>query len=155
MKRSNPLIYMLLTVALVIAGCNRNTIYHHYEHTPLAGWEKNDVVTFAVPAAKERAVVQRDIELRISEDFPFQAINLVVEQTTYPSAIRRRDTLNCKLFDPKGNIKGSGMSLYQYHFHLPDISLNQGDSLSVTIHHNMKREILPGIADIGLILTAY
>ena len=88
-------------------------------------------------------------------DYPFQSINLIVEQTTLPARLFRRDTLNCNLVTAKGKIKGEGITLYQYRFALPDISLNEGDSLSVSIRHNMKREILPGIADIGLRLTAY
>ena len=145
---------IVFTVALAFAGCNRKTIYHHYEHTPVAGWEKNDTLTFTVKA-KERAVVQRDVELRISGDYPFRRLNLVIEQTTYPAGISRRDTLNCDLIDPQGNIHGQGLSLYQYRFHMTDISLNEGDSLCVNIRHNMKREVLPGIADVGLRLRAY
>jgi len=145
---------IVLTVALAFAGCNRKTIYHHYEHTPVAGWEKSDTLTFTVKA-KERAVVQRDVELRMSGDYPFQRLNLVIEQTTYPAGISRRDTLNCDLIDPQGNIRGEGLSLYQYRFHMTDISLNEGDSLCVHIRHNMKREVLQGIADVGLRLRAY
>ena len=145
---------IVLTVALAFAGCNRKTIYHHYEHTPVAGWEKNDTLTFTVKA-KERAVVQRDVELRISGEYPFQRLNLVIEQTTYPAGISRRDTLNCDLIDPQGNIKGQGLSLYQYRFHMTDISLNEGDSLCVNIRHNMKRELLSGVTDVGLRLRTY
>lgn len=146
--------FIVLTVALAFAGCNRKTIYHHYEHTPISGWDKNDTLTFTVKA-KQRAVIQRDIELRISGDYPFQRLNLIVEQTTYPNGIRRRDTLSCDLIDPQGNILGQGVSLYQYRFHMTDISLNEDDSLCIDIRHNMKREILPGIADVGVCLTAY
>ena len=145
---------IVITVALAFAGCNRKTIYHHYEHTPVAGWDKNDTLTFTVKA-KQRAVIQRDVELRISGDYPFQRLSLIVEQTTYPNGIRRRDTLNCDLIDPQGNILGQGVSLYQYRFHMTDISLNEDDSLCIDIRHNMKREVLPGIADIGVCLTAY
>ena len=145
---------IVLTVALAFAGCNRKTIYHHYEHTPVAGWEKNDTLTFTVKA-KERAVVQRDVELRISGEYPFQRLNLVIEQTTYPAGISRRDTLNCDLIDPQGNIQGQGLSLYQYRFHMTDISLNEGDSLCVNIRHNMKRELLSGVNDVGLRLRTY
>jgi gliding motility-associated lipoprotein GldH len=156
--RSNncPLLSCLfaLTVALAIAGCNRKTIYHHYEHTPVAGWEKSDTLTFTVKA-KERAVVQRDVELRISGEYPFQRLNLVIEQTTYPAGISRRDTLNCDLIDPQGNIQGQGLSLYQYRFHMTDISLNEGDSLCINIRHNMKRELLSGVTDVGLRLRTY
>ena len=146
---------VLIAVALVTASCKRKTIYHHYEYTPLAGWEKNDTLFFTLSPVKERAVVQRDVEMRISGEFPFQRLYLIVEQTTYPSNILRRDTLNCHLIDPAGNIQGNGVSLYQYSFHMSDISLNEGDSLQICIRHNMKREILPGIADVGIRLTAY
>jgi hypothetical protein len=43
----------------------------------------------------------------------------------------------------------------QQEFPLPDISLNEGDSLSVTIHHIMSRETLTGISDVGLLLQVY
>ena len=62
---------ILLTVALAIASCNRKTIYHHYEHTPVSGWEKNDTLQFNIPAAKERAVAQREVELRVTGAYPF------------------------------------------------------------------------------------
>ena len=155
MRASNRCTIWLLAVALALAGCNRKTIYHHYEHVPLAGWAKNDTLCFSVSPVSERAVAQRDVELRTSGDFPFQRLLLVVEQTAYPSRICRRDTLNCLLVDPEGNIKGDGATLYQYRFHMTDISLNEGDSLSVRIRHDMKREVLPGIADVGIRLTAY
>ena len=156
MRRSKRWLCLLsLMVALAIAGCNHKTVYHHYEHTPLAGWEKNDTLVFCVPAIKQRAVIQREVELRISGEFPFQNIYLIVEYTTQPSHISRRDTVNCSLITKQGKILGDGLSLYHYRFHLPDISVNEDDSLQVCIRHNMKREILPGVAGVGLKLTAY
>ena len=146
---------MELTVVLALAGCNRKTIYHHYEHTPLTGWEKNDKLYFNVPPMTQRAVVQRYVEMRITGEYPFQGLNIVVEQTVYPSRISRLDTLNCNFTNAEGSIKGKGVSLYQYKSRMSDISLNEGDSLSVSIRHNMKREILPGIADVGVCLTNY
>ena len=155
MKRSNCFYLILFTVALALASCNRKTLYHHYEQTPLGGWEKNDTLLFCVPAAQQRAVVQRAVELRISGAYPFQSLSLVVEQTTLPSHIRRRDTVSCRLINANGTVEGGGVSLYQYQFPLTDISLNEGDSLCIAIRHNMKREIIPGVSDVGIHLTAY
>ena len=67
--------------------------------------------------------------------------------------MRRSDTLSCKLVDADGTVQGEGVSFYQYRFHLCNMKLTQGDSLRVSIRHNMKREILPGIADVGVTLT--
>ena len=97
---------------------------------------------------------QEDIGLRVSAAYPFKGLCLVVEQKVLPSNKVRIDTLNCSLADEQGNAMGHGISHYQYLFPLATLSLNKGERLHVTIRHDMKREILPGIADIGIRLTA-
>ncbi len=155
MTRNSVWFALILTVALAMTSCNRKTIYHHYKQTPLTGWEKNDTLIFSVSPVKQRAVVMRNLELRISNDFPFQRLNLIVEQTVYPSSYRRSDTPNCQLIADEGTVKGGGVSLYEYRFQLPDISVNEDDSIDIRVRHNMKREILPGVSDVGIKLTAY
>ena len=144
----------ILAVALAVASCDRKTIYHHYEHTPLSGWEKDDTLFFSMKPITQAAVLHRDIELRTDDSYPFRSLNLIVEQTTFPSRLIRRDTLDCQLVTPDGTMLGRGITLYQYRFRLPDVSLTEGDSLSLSIHHNMRRETLPGIADVGIRMMA-
>ena len=45
------------------------------------------------------------------------------------------------------------MSVYQFAFPVADVDLNEGDSVQIRIRHDMKREILPGIADVGIKLS--
>ena len=94
-----------------------------------------------------------EIGLRINSAYPFMSLNLIVEQTVYPSHETHCDTLRCSLIDKQGNAKGRGISHYQYLFHLTTLKLNKGERLYVAIRHDMKREILPGISDIGIRLT--
>ncbi|WP_417163197.1 hypothetical protein [Segatella sp.] len=42
------------------------------------------------------------------------------------------------------------MSYYQYNFPINIYQMHQGDSIHVAIRHDMKREILPGVSDIGI-----
>ncbi len=146
---------MVLTVALLFSGCNRKVVYNQYAHTPIAGWERNDTLYFDVPPSARSQVVYEELGLRINSLYPFRDLFLIVEQTTLPSGVVRRDTVSCSLIDREGRIKGSGISYYQYNMRIADLSLNKGDSLHIGIRHNMKREILPGIADVGLLLRAY
>ncbi|MBR6277060.1 MAG: gliding motility lipoprotein GldH [Prevotella sp.] len=157
MKRTNHLIGLLLviTVALLTSSCNRKMIFHHYEHTPVSGWEREYTLHFYVPPVSQRAVVQRHIELRTSGSYPYRNLCIVVEQTTFPSHYFLRDTLRCDLVNAKDNNGGKGISLYQYSFPLPDISVNEGDSMHFCIRHLMRSEELPGITDIGVSLTSY
>ena len=107
-----------------------------------------------------------EVGLRISSDYPFTGLNLIVEQTVASGeknrtlvertdlVQERSDTLSCNLVDQQGRAKGRGISHYQYLFHLTTLEINEGDMLYVAIRHDMKREILPGIADIGVKLSS-
>ena len=141
MTRHTLYIYIVACLGLLCVACQQKTVYNHYEHTPLSGWERND------------GQYREEIGLRISGAYPFMGLNLVVEQRVMPSGDTRRDTLNCTVIDDKGNAKGRGVSHYQYLFHLTTLSLHKDDRLYIAIRHDMKREILPGISDIGVKLS--
>lgn len=143
---------LLLTAALLTVACQHDTVYNHYQHTPLAGWERNDTLTFTTEALDE-GTYKQEVGVRISADYPFTRLILIVEQKALKAGDQRTDTLSCTLFDAQGNAKGRGVSHYQSLFHLNTLHVQSGDRLLVAIRHDMKREILPGIADIGVRLS--
>ena len=153
MTRHTLYIYIVACLGLLCVACQQKTVYNHYEHTPLSGWERNYTLTYAVGPIKYDGQYREEIGLRISGAYPFMGLNLVVEQRVMPSGDTRRDTLNCTVIDDKGNAKGRGVSHYQYLFHLTTLSLHKDDRLYIAIRHDMKREILPGISDIGVKLS--
>lgn len=140
-------------MVIVLTSCDFNTVYDKYDHTPIAGWEKNDTLTFDVPRMAHAGIYREELGLRINDAYPFMRLHLIVEQRLIPGERTRLDTLNCYLIDEDGNIRGQGVSYYQYTFPITQMQLQEGDSLHISIRHDMKREILPGIADIGIKLT--
>ena len=146
-------IYMAVCLAALLVACDRHTVYNHYEQTPVNGWEKNDTIVFMTESVDQRGLYMEEVGLRINGSYPFLGLNLIVEQMVLPSRESRSDTLNCQLIDEQGNAKGRGVSHYQYLFHLTTLRLNRGDQLRIAIRHDMKREILPGITDIGIRLN--
>lgn len=139
-----------LTVALALASCNRKTIYTHYHHTPIEGWEANDTLQFAVGPVADGAAYSETIGLRTCSRYPFKELTLVVDQLIMPSGTLLSDTLRCRLTDEEGTPLSRGFNFYESAFPLRNIVLSAGDSVTLRIHHYMKREILPGIADIGV-----
>lgn len=133
-------------------SCKRNVVYHHYQHTSIAGWERNDTISYTIPRIKTSGLYSIGVGLRITSDYPFTGLSLVVERKIYPSKDIRVDTLNCAIMDSKGNAEGKGVSYYQYDFPLSTLHLKEGDSLALVVRHAMKREILPGISDVGIML---
>lgn len=168
---------LLLFLAGVCAGCMEGTVYHHYEHLPVAGWEKTDTIMFGIPPVDEQGIYNVRLGLRTTGQYPFMSITLIAEQQTIAvadtlshesaadsmnlepvaSTLSRerpviRYTLPCRLMNTRGNTQGQGINYYQYDFIIADISLNAGDSLRIGIRHDMKREILPGLSDLGIIV---
>lgn len=141
---------VLCVAALLLASCMQDVVYDKYESTPLSGWEKNDTLSFSVPHMQRNGDYDVGLGLRINTLYPFMGLTLIVEQTVFPAQERRIDTLDCKLIDKNGKSLGQGVSYYQYNFPINHWALKQGDSLQVYVRHDMKREILPGISDIGI-----
>lgn len=144
---------LAMMAACTIIACNGQKVYDKYEHTPITGWEKNDTLVFDVSSAKTNGTYMSELGLRINESYPFMGLTLIVEQRIMPADTTIIDTLKCNLTDRKGNYKGTGVLYYQYNFHVAELQLQQGDSLHICVRHDMKREILPGISDVGMKLT--
>lgn len=159
-KNSNTLILtLLITVATSLVSCNRKTVFNRFEHTPQTGWEKNDTLIFRLHPINRPGEYEEEIGLRIADFYPFTAICLIVDRTIISKDKTQAprtlsDTLTCRLFDANGIIEGKGVSLFQYSVPASGLPLTEGDSVEVRIRHNMKREILHGITDIGYKLSA-
>jgi gliding motility-associated lipoprotein GldH len=149
-NRHQLLLSFLLLTVLLLTGCKQSTVYYHFENTPENGWEKTDPVIFDVNKMTADAICQEELALRISNKYPFMRLTLIVEQTIFPSGETMIDTLDCNLIDERGNAQGNGVSQYQYMFPLKLLQLHSGDSLQFSVHHDMKREILPGITSVGI-----
>lgn len=141
---------IVITVVAALVSCNRNTVYDHYEHTSLKGWERMDTLTFSVGPMALSARYNQEIGIRISGEYPFMSVSLVVEQKVFPANTVRCDTVNCHFIDNDGMIRGRGVGSFQYMFPFAVADLSEGDSVVFKIRHNMKRETLPGISDVGL-----
>ena len=146
-------IIALAFLCVLVTACNKKTVYYHYEHTSLAGWDKNDTLTFALGPVSAPGSFVEEIGLRVSGEYPFTRLNLIVEQKNQSKQLLRVDTLVCDLVNEKGNMEGQGVSQYQYLFRLSAMDLEEGEQLFVAVRHDMKRDILPGISDIGLRLV--
>jgi gliding motility-associated lipoprotein GldH len=146
------IIVAVASAAATISSCDTNTVYDSYNHTPISGWEKNDTLHFEVGPLRDSGHFTQSVGLRINQKFPFTSLSLVVEQRIFPGFRFRTDTLRCQFYGDDDNLQGRGVSYYQFNFPLRETDLRRGDSIHVTIRHAMKREILPGISDIGFIM---
>ena len=146
-------IYIVVCMGCACMACTEGTVFNQYESTFLKGWERNDTISFQTGAMKEAGNYVEEVGIRINGDYPFMKLCLIVEQTVLPSGRAFHDTLTCQLIDDSGNATGDGINHYQYLFPMTTLKLDKDESVHVAIHHCMKREILPGILDVGLKLS--
>ena len=145
--------YLAITTAVCgFLSCNEKKVYDKYCHTHVAGWDKNDTLTFNIPKIKNSGTYIAELGLRMNESYPFTGITLIAEHTDKYGKTTT-DTLNCNLIDKNGIPLGKGINYYQYIFKITDMRLEKDDSLHICVRHDMKREILPGISDVGISLT--
>lgn len=125
--------------------------FNYHAISPI-GWEQHDVQTFKV----DTVIVEGDydffIGLRSTNAYPFQSLWLLVQQQTERPDSIASDSLECRLTDRQGNELGNGVSLYQQEFYLKTLHLRAGQVVTVNVSHIMRRPILQGISDVGLIV---
>lgn len=150
--RKTLTVVCIAAVLTALAACNQHMVYDKYVGTPVAGWEKNDTLSFEISPIDSAADYASRLGLRITDEYPFTALTLIIEQHVYPRDEVYIDTLHCQLTDRRGNAAGKGISYHQYLFPIATLHLQHGDSIRVRVRHDMKREILPGVSDVGMAL---
>ena len=145
-------IYTLYCVCIVMGfiSCDTNTPYYHYAHTPIDGWEKNDTLRYDVQPLKKGGEHQITVALRLNGAYPFRKLYLIMEQDIYPRLQYKTDTICFDVTSKEGRFTGNGISYYQYTVPVCREHFIENDSIHITIRHAMKRDILPGISDIGI-----
>ena len=103
------LIIESLSLSMMVTSCKESTVYYKYAHTPIAGWEKNDTLIFHMPAFAEGGEFTEELGLRISDNYPFTSVCIIVDNTIIPKdnalgAKTESDTITCSLFDSDGSI---------------------------------------------------
>jgi gliding motility-associated lipoprotein GldH len=150
--RNKAIVFVVLLALIVLCGCQQ-VAYHEFRHIYEPGWDKSDTIHFDTRSLSAGGSYRLDAELRTDKNYPFQKLTIEIEQTVYPSKEKYHDVIDCDLISEEGVIEGDGISYFQYQFHVRDLSLHKGDSVHICLTHNMKREIMPGITDVGIRLS--
>lgn len=151
--RKYTLLYIvaLMVTAIGAGACQDTRTYDHYVHTPLDGWERNDTLHFDVPPTRQGGPQRQWIGMRVYKDFPFRTITMIVDQTVLPHRQHLRDTISCHIMDQDGHLLGKrSLNFSEIRTYLREINLQKGDSIHIAVIHNMRRESIPGVADVGM-----
>jgi gliding motility-associated lipoprotein GldH len=147
-------LWLLLIAAVVACSCGRkkNVLCFEYHAVPIDGWEQHYAQTYRVDTVSVDGDYDVSVGVRATNFYPFQSLWLLVRQQMADPDTVIVDTVVCTLSDKQGNEQGKGLSLYQHLFHVDDVHLTRGQSATITVSHIMRRSILPGISDVGVLV---
>lgn len=140
----------LVAFAVLLASCDEVRKYDRYRGVSVHGWDREDSLTFDT-SPLQRGDYQMNIGIRATQLYPFKDLGLTLNWTVYPSRKEYHKELKYPLFDNDGRLGGrNGISNSEFLFYATDLHVNKGDSLHITITHNMNQQVIQGITDVGV-----
>ena len=90
------------------------------------------------------------IGLRLTNDFPFEELVILVERDFRHPTVHLSDTIFYNLTDERGEFTQKGVNWFQFETQGLPIELKKGQTGEIRIRHLMNRESVPGITDVGI-----
>ena len=150
----------LLTLSFLTVGlsaCNqRETDKAAWEFCTIGeeGWCTEDTLAFDIDSIKTDGYYETMLCLRTSAGnaCPYTDISLLVSchWQTGSALVSRSDTLKCVFTTDNGDVRGTGVSLYQYNLPMDTLYLPAHSRGRIVVGHIMRRSPLPGIHDVGI-----
>lgn len=160
--RTLSIIALAVWLGGLLSSCNDGVAYHHYERIADEGWDVRDTVAFQIDSIMQDGSYNSAVCIRTNAQYPYRNLSLMVYQTIFhkndslPTFTKGRTilaTIPVEIKQEDGIATGQGVTYFTYEVPYMTSSLQQGDSLSIVVRHHMRREVLPGITDIGIKLT--
>lgn len=139
-----------LTTIFLFNGCTGATIYHTYQAIDHEGWGKHDTLYYQLPKDSIPDTYTIKIGLRTTDVYRYTSLWLVMEQDLEKKGTFVRDTINLPVTDSNGNFLGRGFSSRQQEIPVKNVTVSSQSGTTIKLYHIMKREVIPGISDIGI-----
>jgi gliding motility-associated lipoprotein GldH len=140
--------------SLVWCSCTEDTLQHQYQHIDKGGWQRNDLLVYEIPPAKEKGLHSLVIEMRTTADFNHKRLCIAVDFITPPPYKHISDTVCISTDNGNGKLGGDGIVLRCFYSAAPNLFLHEGQSGQITLRQVMEEEPIKGITDIGIKVRA-
>lgn len=141
----------VLSLAVIIMGCNQSTIYHNFHKIADNGWLRTDTICFDVALTDSQATSKLFIQLRTTNEYQYSDLALGVAVEKNDSAVTSAQTIRMNLANDKGEWTGRNYGwLNVYETHAEDLTTNKPDTYRIKLYSMFLDSLLTGISDIGL-----
>ncbi len=138
--------------ALAATSCGGSRAYDSAQPVDVDGWEKDDAADFPIgrlPRGRYRMV----LTFRATGSYPYRDLGFTITTRRLPSGRTTTRRVKCAVFDDQGQPAGTrGVSANSYIYNVGTLDAQPGDSIVVTLAHDMIQDDVPGITSVGLTL---
>lgn len=152
-QRRHPTLALILTLCAIIAACGRRSLTYTYQHIHDCTFTRLDTLEFPIDSVPVTGQYDLQIGARISNDFSYRTLWLVVEQR-WDDQPTHRDTLEFVIAEEGGHMKGSGVNRKEILQDAPALTLQSGWRGTLRIYHIMRNRAIHGVENIGIRLKA-
>lgn len=143
---------LFCTMAILLAAsCGYRQKKHTYRSISEEGWSALEPQTFIIDSLPDDGLYDVSVGIRTTHSYPYRSMWIIVEQEWENPRSLRTDTLKCNLTNEAGDFSGSGIAVHQYVFPVSRDQHKRAQRGLISIRHLMRREMLPGVSDIGLL----
>jgi len=135
---------------LSIVSCQESTLVHEYKHTSPDGWDRTDTITFLIPPVTKTGTYEVSLGMRLCNNFPYKEVHITTEFDLEEPLMNKKNAVCVVTSDKDGKLLGYGIAYHQYEQPYMKIMLQKGQHGKVKVYHNMDKEVLPYLTDIGI-----
>lgn len=140
----------VITAVCLLMSCAAGTAYHHFEHTEAMGWDKRDTFYFKVDTILHAGNYAVLLCLRADAEYPYRSLSVRMMCEVRPGGTVSAHTVTLDMIRENGTRNGDGITYYTIEMPIDTLFMRPGDSLLMKVAHNMRRETMPGIMDVGV-----
>ncbi len=150
--KKNKFVLLITILLLVFSACN-NAVYKESFEIPNSIWDMNNVLQYKADIQEIDDNYNIYLDIKHTRKYPAQNLWLFIK-TTAPNGVYQQDTIECFLANEeyKWNGKGSGD---KWKVKIPfkgDIKFPAKGMYIFEIQHGMRREKLPEVMEVGVVI---
>lgn len=140
---------------LTVACTDDSVAYIQFQTIPSEeGLYERDTLHFTVDSIPADGAYTTYLCVRANTEYPYRNISFLVAQTVIKKGTanktRQRHTVSSNVFSETNRHIWPGSAYYSTELPVTTANLHKGDSLVIDVRHNMRRETMPGITDLGI-----
>lgn len=145
-------LFIIIALTLLISCRSQRTLLHEFAAIDGEEWNIIDSLHFEIDSVTTSGNCETTLEFRTNANYPYRNISILMTQSLRNKNKDITKTLAYDIVDESGKNNGEGITYLTHRIPFCTMEIQEGDTVDIFIRHNMQDNILPGIADVGVLV---